>query len=32
MAAWNAEHQTNRREAGVRINVLVTKTDFVEIE
>ena len=30
--AWNAVQQTNRREAGVRLSVLVTGIGCVEIE
>jgi hypothetical protein len=32
IAAWNAVHQTNRREAGVRISAFVARIDCVEIE
>ena len=32
IAAWNAVQQTNRREADVRIRVLTTGIDDVEIE
>jgi hypothetical protein len=32
MAAWNDVHQTDRREAGVRLSALVTRIDGVEIE
>jgi hypothetical protein len=32
MAAWNAAHQTNRREAGVRISVLISSINGVKIE
>jgi hypothetical protein len=32
IAVWNAVHQTNRREADVRISVLVARIDCVEIE
>ena len=32
IAAWNAAHQTNRREADVRLSVLVARIDCVEIE
>ena len=31
IAAWNAVQQTNRREAGVRLSVLVTGIDDVKI-
>ena len=30
--AWNSVQKTNRREANVRISVLVTEIDCVEIE
>jgi hypothetical protein len=32
MAAWNAVHQTGRREADVRVSVLTTGIDDVRIE
>jgi hypothetical protein len=32
MAVWNAAHQTNRREADVRLSVIANRIDGVKIE